>query len=294
MLSIIVPSFHEPYLQNTIDSLLKNAEGKIEILAILDGYTPPKPIKPDPRVRVIRLRKNRGMRGAINAGLKRAKGNFIMKCDAHCAFAPGFDRMMTKYCRPNWLMIPRRYSLDTENWNRKRQSSGIDHHLITFPSPTSYGTILTVQVWYERKYLGKGSIKEIDDTMIFQGSCWLANRKYFMKRVGFLDDRKETYGTFAGEHVEIGLKYWLGGGKIKVIKKTWYSHLAKQRHHYSAGMFSRTYKSVSDNSHGYIWLSKHWMRNEEPGMKYPLSWLVEKFWPVPGWPEDRKLWVFPE
>lgn len=294
MLSIIIPSFQEPYLQNTIDSLLENAQGKIEILPILDGYTPPEPIKSDPRVRVIRLRKNKGMRGAINTGLKNAKGNFIMKCDAHCAFAPGFDKIMTKYCRPNWLMIPRRYPLDIENWTRRRQVSGIDHHRLTFPAPTRFGITLTVQVWYERKYLGKGANKDIDDTMTFQGSCWLANKKYFMEKVGFLDDRKETYGTFAGDQEEIGLKYWLGDGKIKIIKTTWYAHLAKQRHHYMTGMFSRTYKSATKNTSGYTWSSKHWMNNEEPGMKHPFSWLIKKFWPVPGWPEDEKLWVFPK
>jgi len=40
------------------------------------------------------------MRGAINVGLKKAKGKFIMKCDAHCAFAPGYDKIMAQHCNP--------------------------------------------------------------------------------------------------------------------------------------------------------------------------------------------------
>ena len=46
-LSIIIPSYYDPLLQKTIDSLLENAEGEIEIIAILDGYQPIVPIKED-------------------------------------------------------------------------------------------------------------------------------------------------------------------------------------------------------------------------------------------------------
>ncbi len=30
------------------------------------------------------------------------------------------------------------------------------------------------------------------------------------------------------------------------------------------------------------------MKNEEPGMIHKIEWLVEKFWPVPTWPDDWK------
>jgi hypothetical protein len=130
--------------------------------------------------------------------------------------------------------------------------------------------------------------------MTFQGSCWFANKKYFKNRVGFLDDSNKTYGTFVDEPQEIGLKYWLGGGEIKVIKKTWYAHLFKRPRHYKQGLFARDYKINSDAVRARTWSAKHWMNNKEPNMIHPLSWLVEKFWPVPTWPEDTELWVFPK
>lgn len=40
MLSVIIPSWKDPLLQKTIDSLLENAGGEIEIIAVLDGYWP--------------------------------------------------------------------------------------------------------------------------------------------------------------------------------------------------------------------------------------------------------------
>lgn len=295
MLSIIIPTYNDPYLQKTIDSLLANAQGEIEIIPVLDGYTPPEPIKGDSRVTVINIAKNRGMRGAINAGIAASEGDFIMKCDAHCLFAPGFDKIMAQNCAPNWLMIPRRYSLDVDNWQRGGNSTISDYHYLSFPVKTvNYGTNLSIQNWFGRTRARRDSKYDIDDTMTFQGSCWFANRKYFMKQVGFLDDRKETYGPWSGDGQEIGLKYWLGGAEIKVIKKTWYAHLNKRPHQYKKGLFTREYKVNPDSARGHTWTAKHWINNEEPGMIHPLSWLVEKFWPVPTWPENRSLWVFPK
>lgn len=296
MISIIIPTYKDPFLQKTIDSLLENAQGEIEVIPVLDGYIPGTPIKSDSRVRAINLPENRGMRGAINAGIAKVKGEFIMKCDSHCLFGPGYDKIMTENCAENWLMIPRRYSLDIANWQRDEKRPVRDYHYLSFPVITrDYGICLSNQgYWPERTRERKDPRYDIDDTMTFEGSCWLANKKYFMKRVGFLDDRKETYGTFADEPQEIGLKYWLGGGENKVIKKTWYAHLVKRNHHYKAGLFTREYKTGANAARSRTWSAKHWMNNEEPDMIHPFSWLVEKFWPVRTWPEDRRLWVFPE
>lgn len=296
MVSIIIPTYKDPFLQKTIDSLLENAQGEIEVIPVLDGYTPEIPIKSDSRIKAISLPKNQGMRGAINAGIAKARGKFIMKCDSHCLFGPGYDKILAENCAENWLMIPRRYSLDPVNWQRREDKEIRDYHYLSFPVKTrEYGICLINQgYWPERARARRDSKYDIDDTMTFQGSCWLANKKYFMKRVGFLDDRKETYGTFADEPQEIGLKYWLGGGENKIIKKTWYAHLSKRGHHYKNGLFDRKYKIDHDAIRGRTWSAKHWMNNEEPGMIHPFSWLVEKFWPVRTWPEDRRLWVFPE
>ncbi len=273
--------------------MLENAEGEIEIIAVLDGYIPETPLKQNSRVKVVELTKNQGMRGAINAGIAKSSGEFIMKCDSHCLFGIGFDTILTENCAENWLVIPRRYSLDEEKWQRNDKRPIRDYHYLTAPlSVKSYGICMTPQDWLRRGYERKDPKYDIDDTMMFQGSCWLANKKYFMKHVGFLDDRLETYGTFSGDQLEIGLKYWLGEGEIKVVKKTWYAHFSKQPRHYKDGLFTREYKSHQDSR--YTWTAKHWINNEEPGMKHPISWLIEKFWPVPTWPEDRSLWVFPE
>ncbi|MCX6702768.1 MAG: glycosyltransferase [Candidatus Wolfebacteria bacterium] len=116
MLSIIIPSYKDSFLQKTINSLLENAEEEIEIIAVLDGYWPNPQIEDHPKLRILHLGKNRGMRGAINAGVAISRGGHIMKCDAHCMFGKGFDRLLLERFKDNWVVTPRLYRLDTEKW----------------------------------------------------------------------------------------------------------------------------------------------------------------------------------
>ena len=280
MVSIIIPSYRSPYLNKTIDSLLKSAEREIEVIPVVDGYIP-ELIKNDSRVKPIYLDVHKGMRNAINTGITKSTGEFIMKCDDHCIFGEGYDKILTSYPE-NWLMIPRRYSIIEEGWKRNDLTLTKDYHYISFPKDGSFSIV----PWYYTKREA-----EIDDTMTFQGSCWLANKKYFMEHVGLLDDRPETYGSFIQEQTEIGLKYWLGGGEIKVNKKTWYAHLGKRMRHYSKRMFSKKHKTEKEVLRGNRWGTKHWMNNEEPNMVHPFSWIVEKFWPIPYWEDNwEEIW----
>lgn len=285
-LSIIVPAYREPYLNRTIDSLLENSVGEIEVIPVIDGYVPEEPIRVDAKVKPIILENNLGMRGAINAGLTNATGDFVMKIDAHCAVAKGFDEVLINDCKENWLMVPRRYALNEATWTKN--SPAVDYHYLIFPesADSSYGYSVQVTGWRSKK-----NELEIDDIMTFQGSCWFANRKYFMERVGLLNNNLEAYGTFAQEQQEIGLKYWLGGGEVKVNKRTWYAHLFKQRHHYDSCKFSRKHKKDKYHIQGNIWGTKHWINNEEPNMIHSFSWFVNKFWPIPTWPDNwQEVW----
>lgn len=285
-LSIIIPALREPYLERTVDSILKNSELDIEVIigtyfAELSDKT-----KSDPRIKIFPQTSTMGMRGTENAALDMARGKYIMKCDAHCFFAPGFDKIMVQNCADDWLLIPRRYSIDYLTWNIKEFWPVFDYHYFTFPSKSDRGYAFLVRPWHEKK-AERADIKyDIDDLMTFQGSCWLANREYFMEHIGYLDDRKDTYGKFGREPIEIGLKYWLGGGKVKLIKKTWYAHLSKRKVHYKMGLFSHRYKKCLGMQERNLWTSKHWINNEEPNMKYKFEWLINKFKPIPGWLDD--------
>ena len=284
MVSAIIPAFKEPYLNKTLNSLLASVVGDIEILPVFDGRKPDEPLREDSRIKPIFLKDHVGMRGCINAGLKVAQGEYVMKVDAHCVFGPGFDKILTEDCKENWLMIPRRYVLNEDKWDKDETRPVMDYHYFTFPGTyeQQHGSIFHILPWYRtgRRHL------EIDDNLIFQGSFWFANRKYFMDHVGLLDDRQETYGSFIQEQQEIGFKYWLRDGEVKVDKRTWYCHLSKRKFHYDARLFSRRHKKDAEYINGNIWGTKHWMNNEEPNMTHPFSWLIKKFWPITTWPDN--------
>ena len=283
-LSIIIPCFKDPLLQKTIDSLLENSVlgNDLEILAILDGYKLKTPLKDDPRVRVINLPKNKGMRNAINVGVDESKGEYFMSCDSHCHFAKGYDKILTDDCREDWLMIPRRYSLDEINWDRDLSRPVRDYHRLSFPEEET-GMNMKPLDWLRRGL----SKKLIDNTMSFQGSCVVAHKEYYTKHVGYLDDKR--YGTFIHDQIEMGMKYWLGGGQIKVNKKTWYAHLAKRQHHYDSNIYTKSYKRNTNHR----WITSHWVNDREPGMIHTFEWLINKFNPPgwsPGWQDKIKAY----
>lgn len=287
-LSVIIPAHKEPYLQKTVDSLLENSAlgGELEIIAILDGTD--EQIKQTRQVKVINLKPQVGMRGAINTGITFARGEYLLKVDAHCSFAPGFDKVMVENCEPDWLVIPRRLSLNESTWEPiTRRKPVRDYCYLSYPTLNKHGALFMGPLNYRRP--DRRSI-EIDDVMTYQGSCWMANRREWDRRIGYMDDRPETYGPFASEMLEVGLKYWLGGGQVKVNKKTWYAHLAKNQRHMRSSMFTWRYKAGRYTDKHFDWAARHWLNDEEPSMTRPFSWLVEKFWPLPGWPEERELW----
>ncbi len=216
MLSIIIPAYKEPYLQKTIDSLLINAEGEIEIIAVLDGYWPDPQLEDHPRVKILHFGEPKGMRYAINAGVALSTGEYILKTDAHCMFGKGYDRILLEEIKDNWVVIPRRYQLDVEKWE-----------VMNIP-PTDYDKLIIHdtrnkfhgQEWRSRAKRRKNIM--IDETMSFQGSCWVMSRKHWDSVIKELQE--DGYGKFNQEPVEIGMKTFVSGGKCVVNKKTWYAH----------------------------------------------------------------------
>lgn len=215
MLSIIIPSYKDPLLHKTIDSLLENAEGEIEVIAVLDGYWVEKTITNDKRVRIVHLGNNRGMRGAINAGVAVSRGEFIMRTDEHCAFGKGFDVVLTRDCEPNWIVTPQRSFLDPVKWE-----------VMDIP-PVDFMKLKIVNVASGiRKFSGVDAAGDpnqpIQETMAMQGSCWVMRRNWWDKVIGQL--QTEGYGPHYQDSHEMVFKTWQAGGKLMVNKKTWYAH----------------------------------------------------------------------
>lgn len=280
MLSVLIPSRKERFLEPTVKDVLAKAAGPIEVIVVLDGYWPNPPLPSDKRIVQIHFGEARGMRPAINAAAEAARGKYLMKLDAHCMVDEGFDDVLKADCDGDWVVVPRRHRLDAENWCLQDVGKPpIDAHYLSYPferdNDTSCG--LHGTVWPER---AKERINVlVDDEMSSQGSCWFMHKKYREEHIGDAD--VEKYGNFIQEFQELGLKVWLGGGQVKVNKKTWYAHLHKGK------KYGRGYSlSGSRHKEGVDFATRYWMLDQWPERIHDLKWLIEKFAPVPGWPED--------
>jgi hypothetical protein len=114
--------------------------------------------------------------------------------------------------------------------------------------------------------------------MSFIGACWFMERERYWE----LDGLDEGHGSWGQLGTEMACKTWLSGGKLLTSKKTWFSHMFRTNNQgfsfpypISGGDIQKAQKYSRD-----LWLNNRW-----PKAKYPLSWLVDKFKPVPGWHE---------
>lgn len=272
MLTIIIPSRNEPYLHKTIKDILIKASGQVEIIAVLDGYwEKAELIVQDKRVNYLHLTEAKGMRNAINMAVELAKGDYILKCDAHVMFAKGFDTQLIKDHKPTWVVVPRRFALDPEKWeieNRNDKKYPVDYMYL---DRDLHGVI-----WQEKNDI-TDSLPKIDELMSSQGSCWFMEKKYY-KQLGLLDE--EQYGIFWNEFQEIGLKCWLYNGKVMVNKNTWYAHWHKTE--------SRGYHLSGEDHKKALAMIELWKKDLAwvKQQRHPLSWLVDRFSPVPTWDKE--------
>ena len=269
MLSVVIPSRNEPYLRQTILDLLKKSKGEIEVIVFLDGYWPPaKEIVDNPSVIYIHSCIAKGMRNAENSCVAVAKGDYVMKLDAHCMFSEGFDEVLKKDCEYDWVVVPRRYPLDPEKWQIEERTDNkypIDYMYL---SKDLHGV-----VWTEKNHDPQLKKKMIDETMSNQGSVWMMKKTYF-HWLELMDE--SLYGMFWNEFQEIGLKTWLSGGKVMVNKNAWYAHWHKTK---SRGYSLPSNEQVDAQKNVNRWLTEKMFHKQ----KHTIKWLVDRFAPVPTW-----------
>jgi len=285
LVSIIIPSRNEIFLQRTLDELLNNARGEIEIIVVLDGYWPKIMVNDDMRLIVMHhgsIHKNYGMRESINRGVALSNGEYIMKIDEHCRIDEGYDIKLKEDCEDDWVVTPRRKKMDSATWEINEGRIPVDNMYLTPPVLMGHG--LNGVQWNHWTHRRRGFL--IDDCMTMQGSCYFMKRKHWDK-IGGLDLK---YGPFHFEPQEICLKTWLGGGRVVTNKKTWYVHRHRTLGEGRGYQFNGQQVLELGRDKGRIndIFTDYWVNNRWEGRVHDFEWLIEKFWPVPNWSEDWK------
>ena len=301
-LSILIPARNEEFLSRTIEDILSNIEADTEVIAVLDGAWTDPPIKDHERVNLIYLPESIGQRAATNMACRLSNAKYVLKCDAHTAWDKGFDRKMIeafKETGDNVTMVPTMRNLHCFDWVCK---CGFIHYQDKGETcPTCGSKMEKKMIWEPRRgtrnysycfdstphfqYFrafserpeGKGKLTE---TMSLQGSAFMLTREKYWE----LNICDEAFGSWGSQGIEVAVKTWLSGGRVLVNHETWYAHMFRTK---AVNGFGFPYQLSGRQVDNAKKMAKDLFFNAKWDKAiHPLSWLIEKFAPVPGWSEE--------
>jgi hypothetical protein len=312
-LSILIPARNEEFISRTVQGLVENIRGNTEVLVGLDGAWADPPIEDYPNVTILYRNESIGQRAMTNDLCELSKAKWVMKIDAHCAVDEGFDVKMMDAMKghDDWTMIPALYNLYAFDWKCKKcgnvwYQSPTPHHcqlpgearrdnplcdnttdferVIVWKPRLSrrsecYRFDTTLHFKYFREWQRTHPEGDIVETMSVQGSCFMLTREKYWS----LNICDEEFGSWGQQGTEVACKTWLSGGRLVTNRKTWYSHLFRTQ----GGDFGFPFPQSNDQiDHARKYSQDLFINNAWDQQIHPLSWLLEKFKPVPEWHDD--------
>lgn len=299
-LSILIPARDEEFLPQTVEDILRNKRGKTEVIVGMDGGWSGSGIPDHDDVRILYVSESIGQRAMTNQLARLSSAKYLAKADAHCAFDEAFDIKLMDAVKDHddWTIVPNMRNLHVFDWvcpagHRRYQSpSGAcldcgketTKDIVWFPKTSPNSTSFCFDSEPHFQYFGEYKKKQqgdIVETMSLQGSFFMCTQE----RYWTLGLCSEEFGSWGSQGIEVAVKTWLSGGRVVCNRATWYAHLFRTQ----GGDFSFPYPqsgrqvSRAKKHARNLFIEK----NRWPLQKYPLSWLLKKFWPVPGWTDEE-------
>jgi hypothetical protein len=301
------------WLARTVQDILEHKSPETEIIIGMDELWANPPIEDHPDITIIHTSKSLGQRGMTKQCAKLAKGKYLMKCDAHCSFDEGFDVKMIegfKKTGDNVVMVMTMRNLHVFNWLCKKclnetyqgptptkcekcdNTTDFERKIYWIaksnPQSNSYTFDNTFHFQYWKDYTKRPEYKEalekdgITESLSLQGSCFMMTKdKYFE-----LDIDSYSYGSWGNQGSQIACSFWLSGGRVLINHNTYYGHLFRTQQD-----FGFPYKNPgSEVQKNKKYIKDLFFENKFEKQIYPLSWLLEKFAPIPTWHDgDKKV-----
>ena len=240
LVSVVIPicKTDEKYFEKTVESVRKNASGKIEVVYLFDE-------------------KEEGHRVLTNRMVQKAEGKYVLRLDCHCAMSPGWDLRMKRTCREMTLVRPVLDSLDEVKWIGKNKDMGM---IVLDPWMKNQ----FVNPW--KPFITRG-IEE--DTMSIIGCCYMVRKEDFLA-VGGCEER---LGKWGGGGPEMALKFWMFGGKCLTRTDTVCYHLFRKKTPYPVNEqdLENVFKKL------YVMFRNGQWKSDRCAQVRQLSWLLEKF-----------------
>jgi glycosyltransferase involved in cell wall biosynthesis len=154
------------------------------------------------------------------------------------------------------------------------------------PSNASYCFDSEPHFQYMKEYSYRPEVQKMKDetgfteTMSLQGSCFMCTKeKYFDLKLC-----EEEHGSWGNQGIEVACKTWLSGGRVLCNHNTWYGHLFRTQ----GSDFNFPYRNSQSKikeTKANVW--NQILNKQCPNQIYPVSWLIERFAPVPGWDNEK-------
>lgn len=300
------------FLFNTVENILRNKQGKTEVIVGLDGAWSDPGIPAHPDVTIYYSPEPLGQRGMTNQLARLSQATYVMKLDAHCALDEGFDVKLMAKMEPDITMLPAMYNLHAFDWEclrcgtrwyqgptpqfchssyegkEKNPNCGntTDFRRVIVWEPRRsrrseffrFDKTLHFQYWgdYKRRPEAQG---DLAPTLSAQGSCFMLTReKYWELEIS--DENLAGKTGWGQQGVEVACKTWLSGGRLMVNKTTWYAHMFRTQGGDFGFPFPISGREVDETRQKSreLFQMNNWNK-----AKHTFEWLLDKFRPVPEW-----------
>lgn len=255
MISVLISTINDPYLNKTVENLRQNADGELEFIIINDGGSPVSV----PDATVINHSKMLGRRISFNQAAKMAQGDFLFVIDSHCSMSKGWDTKMAESVNANNLVFCVIRDMDAQTWRYK---------------PGDYLHVCIDQT-YTEKWWNKKPLKECDveeESIAITGCAWMVTKEQW-NRLGGYD---ECLGEYGWDGPEWSMKIWLeGNGRVILRTDVICGHI------FGTNEKGKQYQCKMIPKAAYV----RYM-NKRYGSKI-LS-LIERFGDVPYWTQAKK------
>jgi len=204
-----------------------------------------------PKVRLIRLKKRRGLMMARMEGAYRARGKALVFLDSHIECTPGWIEPLLDRIRQDRgnVVVPSIDGIDNEDF---RYSAGGGLSLLGF-------------TWTLAQLpMGAKSRTEIQPSPVMAGGLFAADTAEFI-RLGGYDPEMRLYG---GEEMEIGFRTWMCGGRVEYIPCSHVGHIFRTPRFWQGQVYRVPGEEIIRNK---LRAAEVWMDDYAQLMKYATA-----------------------
>jgi len=305
-LSILIPARNEEWLARTVEDLLEHKTDDTEIIVGLDGKWADPGLPDHDDVTIVYYPESIGQRQMTNQLCKLSNAKYIAKVDAHCAFDQDFDKKMLdafKITGDNVVMVPIMRNLHAFDWvcpdghRRYQGPSGpckecgkpTERDVVwipkTSPQSKSYSFDASPHFQYFSEHCKREPFKKdlerdgLTESMSIQGSFFMMTKDNYYE----LDIDNEEWGSWGSQGIQIACSFWLSGGRVIVNNNTWYAHMFRTQGQDFGFPYPQSGRQVS---HAKKYAKKIFFEERWYKAIRPVSWIVERFWPVTYWKDE--------